>query len=207
MRCLYGGRVGNRQRECYIQLFKCSNAKNRKGCHKKAVRKDYIEEAVLLEVADKMFTEDMIDKIADKVMVLQDKEDTAIPLLKKELAETEKYIDNLIDAMQMGMLTKSTKQRLDELEARKEQLEADIINEEINSRKLSRGQVIDWLKKMKSLDLASDDNKRIMVDTFVNSVYLYDDRMVVSFNCREKVSTLALPDGCVSDGRSLGEPK
>ena len=67
-----------------------------------------------------MFTEDMIDKIADKVMVLQDKEDTAIPLLKKELAETEKYIDNLIDAMQMGMLTKSTKQRLDELEARKE---------------------------------------------------------------------------------------
>ena len=154
-----------------------------------------------------MFTEDMIDKIADKVMVLQDKEDTAIPLLKKELAETEKYIDNLIDAMQMGMLTKSTKQRLDELEARKEQLEADIINEEINSRKLSRGQVIDWLKKMKSLDLASDDNKRIMVDTFVNSVYLYDDRMVVSFNCREKVSTLALPDGCVSDGRSLGEPK
>lgn len=131
-----------------------------KGCHKKAVRKDYIEEAVLLEVADKMFTEDMIEKIADKVMVLQDKEDTAIPLLKKELAETEKYIDNLIDAMQMGMLTKSTKQRLDELEARKEQLEADIINEEINSRKLSRGQVIDWLKKMKSLDLASDDNKR-----------------------------------------------
>lgn len=200
------GESGTGRGNVTYNYYKCSNAKNRKDCHKKAVRKDYIEEAVLLEVADKMFTEDMIDKIADKVMVLQDKEDTAIPLLKKEFAETEKYIDNLIDAMQMGMLTKSTKQRLDELEARKEQLEADIINEEINSRKLSRGQVIDWLKKMKSLDLASDDNKRIMVDTFVNSVYLYDDRMVVSFNCREKTSTLALPDGCVSDGRSLGEP-
>lgn len=30
--------------------------------------------------------------------------------------------------------------------------------------------------------------------------------MIVSFNCREKASTLALPDGCVSDGSELGEP-
>lgn len=77
--------------------------------------------------------------------------------------------------MQMGMLIKSTKQRLDELEARKEQLEADILKEEINGRKLTRGQVVEWLKKMKSLDLADNANKRIMVDTFINSIYLYDD--------------------------------
>ncbi|MGN1136387.1 MAG: hypothetical protein ACI4SF_09230, partial [Oscillospiraceae bacterium] len=45
-----------------------------------------------------------------------------------------------------------------------------------------------------------------MVDTFVNSVYLYDDRMVVSFNCREKASTLALPLDDISACERIGEP-
>ena len=201
------GESGTGRGNVTYNYYKCSNAKKHKGCHKRSVRKDFIEETVLLEVAEKMFTEDMIEKIADKVMVLQEREDTSIPLLKKELLETEKCIDNLINAMQMGILTKSTKKRLDDLEAKKERLESDILNEAINSRKLSRGQVVEWLKKMKSLDLASDDNKKIMVDTFVNSVYLYDDIMVVSFNCREKASTLALPVGCVSDSTGLGEPR
>lgn len=47
--------------------------------------------------------------VADSVMRLQKKENTAVQLLKNELAEVEKSIDNLITAMQMGMLTKSTK--------------------------------------------------------------------------------------------------
>ncbi|MCH4153893.1 MAG: hypothetical protein LKF32_04485 [Mageeibacillus sp.] len=126
-----------------------------------------------------MFTADMISDIADSVMRLQQKENTAVPLLQK---------------------------RLDELEEQKERLEVDILREGIQQNILSREQVILWLQKMKRLDLTNDDNKRRLVDNFVNSVYLYEDRAVVSFNCREGASTLAIPCDGASACALLGEP-
>ena len=186
--------------------YKCVSVKKKTGCHKKSIRKDYIEEIVLHDVMEKMFTEDMISDIAEKAMKLQENENTALPLLKKQLAEVEKGLDNLITAMQMGMLTKSTKKRLDELEEQKESLEADILKEEIQQDILTKDQVIIWLKNMKRLDLSIDDNKRRLVDTFVNAVHLYDDKVVISFNFRDRASKIALSYDCVSDCANLGEP-
>ena len=40
------------------------------------------------------------------------KESTNLPLLKKQLAETEKGINNMLNAIQAGIFTPSTKQRL-----------------------------------------------------------------------------------------------
>ena len=59
---------------------------------------------------------------------------------------------------------------------------------------------------MKRLDLSVDDNKRRLVDTFVNSVYLYNDRVVISFNCRERASKIALSKEACSSCARLGEP-
>ena len=86
-------------------------------------------------------------------------------------------------------------------------IESNIIKQEIQQNVITREQVITWLQNMKRLDLASDDSKRKLVDTFVNSVYLYDDRAVISFNCREGASTIALPSGDCSACMRLGEPE
>lgn len=201
------GESGTSGAKVRYNYYKCVTAKKKAGCHRKSIRKDYIEEIVLHDVMEKMFTEDMVSDIAEKVIKLQEKENTAVPLLKKQLAEVEKGLDNLITAMQMGMLTKSTKKRLDELEEQKERLEADILKEEIQQDILTKGQVIAWLKSMKRLDLSVDDNKRRLVDTFVNSVYLYNDRVVISFNCRERASKIALSKEACSSCARLGEPE
>lgn len=200
------GESGTGGAKTTYNYYKCTSVKKKQGCHKKSVRKADIEEIVLNDVMDKMFKEDLINDIADSVIKLQDKENTAIPLLQKELAEVEKGIDNLVTAMQMGMLTKSTKKRLDELEAQRDVIESNIIKQEIQQSVITREQVIIWLQNMKRLDLTSDDSKRKLVDTFVNSVYLYDDRAVISFNCREGASTIALPSGDCSACMRLGEP-
>ena len=49
-------------------------------------------------------------------------ESTTLPILRKQLAEIEKGIYNLINAIQAGIITQSTKQRLDELEAQKSEI-------------------------------------------------------------------------------------
>ena len=195
-----------RLRNIKYNYYKCTGVKRHKGCHKKTVRKADIEEIVLNDVMDKMFKEDLINDIADSVMRLQEKENTTIPLMQKQLAEIHQSINNLVKAMEMGIVSRETKQRCEELEAQRTELETDIIKQEIQEEIITREQVVEWLKEMKRLDLSLDDSKRKLVDTFVNSVYLYDDKVVIIFNCREGASTLALPLDDTSACMRIGEP-
>ena len=79
--------------------YKCVSAKKKKGCPKKTVRKEFIENLVVDSVVRYLFNADTIDRIADAVMAEQDKESTVIPLLERELAETQKTLDNVMTAM------------------------------------------------------------------------------------------------------------
>ena len=200
------GESGTSRQKIKYNYYKCTGVKRHKGCHKKTVRKADIEEIVLTDVMDKMFKEDLINDIADSVMRLQEKENTTIPLMQKQLAGIHQSINNLVKAMEMGIVSRETKQRFEELEAQRTELETDIIKQEIQEEIITREQVVEWLKEMKRLDLSLYDSKRKLVDTFVNSVYLYDDKVVIIFNCREGASTLALPLDDTSACMRIGEP-
>ncbi|UKI16658.1 MAG: hypothetical protein L6V87_01865 [Ruminococcus sp.] len=65
------------------------------------------------------------------------------------MAEIHQSINNLVKAMEMGMVSRETKQRFDELEARRAELETDIIKQEIQEEIITREQVVEWLKEMK----------------------------------------------------------
>ncbi len=58
-------------------------------------------------------------------------ENTTLPLLKKQYAETQRSIDNLLNAIQQGILTPSTKQRMEDLERQKSELSVQIMKEEM----------------------------------------------------------------------------
>ncbi len=200
------GESGKGRGGATYNYYKCSGVKHHNGCKKKSLRKAYIEDLIINEVVEKMFTEDMISAIADSVMNLQKQENTVLPLLQRELEETKSKIDNLIRAMEMGMLTQSTKDRFDELELQRQQIETEIIKQEIQEDLITREQIIEWLKAMKKLDLSLGDSKRKLIDTFVNSILVYDDKLVVGFNYKERASTLALSNYYVSFCKELGAP-
>ena len=60
----------------------------------------------------KVLTDTAIDRIADAMVAMQAKEDTTIPALQQQLRDCEKGIENILNAIQMGILTVSTKERL-----------------------------------------------------------------------------------------------
>ena len=68
-----------------------------------------------------IMNDEVMERLIDTLMELQKKESTDLPLLKKQLAETEKGINNMLNSIQAGIFTPSTKQRLDELEETKSQ--------------------------------------------------------------------------------------
>lgn len=78
--------------------------------------------------------EKTIRAIAAMLLDMQERENTNLPLLTEQLKETQRGIDNLLNAIQQGIFTKSTKGRLEELEAAKEELEIKIANEKIAKR-------------------------------------------------------------------------
>ena len=98
--------------------------------------------------------------------------------------------------------------RLSELEAQKSDIKVKIAREEIKSAVLSKEQILFWLNKMKDSDILNEDNRERIVDTFINSIYVYDDKVVINYNCREDSETI-LPDnmGESSYLRIVGEPK
>ena len=88
------------------------------------------------------------------------------------LQETEKGIENILNAIQQGVLTSSTKQRLEELEKTKEELEMNIIQEQMQKPMLTKEQVIYWINRFKTGNVTNQSFQQRLIDCFVNSVYL-----------------------------------
>lgn len=174
--------------------YKCVTAKYKKACHKKTVKKDWIENLVIEHIVRLLFDDNLMNDITDSIMVLQKRENITLPLLKQQLADTTRGIENIINAIQQGIFTQSTKQRLDELEERKSQLEIEILQEEMQKPLLTREQVLFWLHRFRTLDITDPDHRQRLVDSFVNSIYLYDDKIVLMFNYKEGSKTISFAD-------------
>ena len=127
-------------------------------------------------------------------MEIQGAENTVLPLLKKQYAETQKGIDNLVNAIQQGIITPSTKERLEELEKQKNELSVQIIKEEMAKPTLTRDQIIFWFHRFRKYNVKRLDHRRRLIDSFVNSIYLYDDKMIINFNYKEGSKTVTFAD-------------
>ena len=103
------GESGKSHTGTMYYYYKCGNAKRKKGCDKKAVKKDWIERAVVRLTMIRVLDEEKINRIIDALLALQEQEDVTIPALRRQFIETEKGIENLVNAIQQGILTASTK--------------------------------------------------------------------------------------------------
>ena len=77
------------------------------------------------------------------------KNDSILPLLRKQLADTNRGIENMLNAIQQGILTSSTKERLEELEKLREELKTSILQAELEQPKYSREDIVEWLSRFK----------------------------------------------------------
>ena len=174
--------------------YKCSGAKRLKDCDKKAVRKDWIERVVVRLTMQRVMDEEKINRLIDAILVMQEQEDATTPALRSQLAETESAIGNILKAIEQGIFTPSTKQRLDELEARKEEILVNIQTAELQKPKLTREQMTAWFEQFRHGDPANRDFQKRLIDTFVNAVYVFDDKLVLTYNYQHGTQTISLEE-------------
>ena len=203
------GECGTSRNKNVHHYYKCANAKRTKTCKKRTVRKEWLEDLVVNETMKMIRDDDCIRSIVDAVMILQEQENTVLPLLEKQMKDIERGIENLLNAIQEGILTSSTKGRLEKLEAQQKELEIRIAEEKLAKPKVSADFVKFWLTNFRKLDPNVKSHRETLINTFVNAVYLYDEKVLITFNYKDGTKTItfdeiAAKDAPEGNGSDLG---
>ena len=168
----------------------------KKLCNKKAVRQHWIEDLVLEYAVNLLQDAGLLDTIAESTYqyyLSQNTDTTYTKSLQAALADTEKSIRNLLKAIEAGMFTESTKTRLDELEAQKNDLKTALaaakLREDLG---LKKEHILFFLHQLAKMDLKDIDCQKRLIKTFVNAVFVYDDKVVLTFNYSGDDRTITL---------------
>lgn len=184
-----GGSWGTSKSGTRYNYYLCNGARNKKSsCRKKAEQKEKLEKLVINIVINNILRNSkVVNHIIDRCMVIQEREIDTSPAegLRRELAETEKALKNIMAAIEAGIITATTKDRLVELEERSASLKQGIAAAEIKPPKLSRDQLLFIFEKYQNRNTNDPDFIRDVIDTFVHAVYVYDDKMIITFNYSE----------------------
>ena len=109
--------------------YMCGNKQRTKTCDKKDVKKEWLENLVVSETVKYILQPEKIDIIAKRCVEIHKKEssqNTELALLKNQLADTNKALNNVMAAIEQGVITKTTKTRMAELEQAQEKIEFEI---------------------------------------------------------------------------------
>ena len=189
--------------------YSCLEKKHRHGCTKKSVKKDLIEQAITDATVNQVLTDEAIEYISQKVFELYEKErndNSEMEALQNNLREVQKVIDNIMNAIEQGIITDTTKQRLQEAEDRKKAILVSIAKEEIKKPVITKENIMFFLNDMRNRIYSAEDRAELIIKTFINAVYLYDDKMIITFNLRdgEKLKKLELTE---LDGFGFGNTR
>lgn len=187
------GRSGNLH-----HYYSCRKKQTDHSCSKKNVRKEDIELMVAQAIRDYALRSDVLEWIADSVVAYAKKleEGEKLSLLNDKLKATNKTIKNIMSAIEMGIFTDTTKDRLLELEREKAELTRQIKFEESNIISVSREDVIAGLSVFRDGDLSDPKYLAGLFDTFLIRVYLFDNelKLIFSFDGKNKTTTVSLKD-------------
>lgn len=197
----YGSKGG------FYTYYKCLHAKRNKSCDKKAVKKDKLEDLIIEITKNRILQPKTIEWLADSIYNLQSKENDKIIPIKQNLKEVEKSINNMLNAIQQGIVTPSTKQRLEELEQQKADLEIALLNEEIEHPVMSKEFIKQWINSFGNMNLNEERNRQQLIDTFINSIYLYDDKVIIIYNFKDGTDKITLDEVECSDLVQCAVPK
>ena len=188
------GECGTSKTGIVHHYYKCASAKHRKGCDKKAVKKEWIEDLVVNYTMKIVMDDELIDTIADRILGLLSQENTKIPQLQAKLKEIDGYINNILDAIQQGLFNASAKKRLDDLEQTKAEIETAIYSEQLQKPEITKEHILCYIERYRKINVNDLESRKRLIDTFVNSIYLYDDKIVFAFNYKDGTKSVSLAE-------------
>ena len=204
------GESGTSRHGTTYRYYKCATRKREHACDKKIERKEWVERIVVEYTINHVLTDENIEKIAEKVveLITQEYSDKSmLAELTARLDDVTARFSNLLKALEQGVISESVANRISELEKEKKSLEKKIASEKMSKSTITKDMVVYWLLSFKNGDIDDESYQRRIIDTLVNSVFIYDDddgtaRLVLNFNTSSNNNVTIK----VSDTTSLAIP-
>lgn len=177
-----------------VHYYYGCNGKRTKKCKKKNVKKHEIENLVI-SLCRALLTDDNIDKISEKVYDICQKEDSRnyfVKVLEKRIKELFRSIENIIRAIESGQNVDLYNNRLTELRTELDQTEKTLKLEKSKIVVLTKDEIKFFLLQLRNGNTDDIKYRKILVNIFVNKIYLYDDKIMIIFNVGKEPLTITV---------------
>ena len=192
------GKAGTSKNGERYSYYSCSNHHTNKSCDKSAVRQDWIEPTVLSCVMDLLHDPDLFNDIIERTWSYYESQDSVkseIESIEANLEDTDKRIANLMRALEKAPDLDMIIDRINELKKQKEEIQQELANKRIESGiGFSKDHIIYFMEKCRDMDISTIEDQKVLIKTFVNSIFLYDDHMTIAFNYSGDQNTITIKD-------------
>ena len=166
--------------------YVCKGHRYAKTCDKSAIRRERLERDVAEAIRRYILTDDMIEKITDLAMEQKKaaEQTPALAALTADRAAAQTSLDNLMKALEKGIITNTTKARIEALEEEIQRIDVKIASERYAHRALdaTKEEVMATLRLFQRGDLDDPEYRETLIDTFVQTVYVFDDKYKIVFH-------------------------
>jgi hypothetical protein len=181
----YSG-TGKRARYYY---YLCKGRKAHK-CNKEYAKKNQIEEYVVERCQD-LLDDKIIDRLIDEMVKkgADEYDKSELKVLEKRLNDVNRKISNLTKAIidcDIDIVRRNLCAEMPVLEEDKSNIESQIAKYVQFNNRAQPDMVRKFLLKLRDGSYSNDNTKQILIDTFINQVFLYDDRVTIIYNSGHK---------------------
>ncbi len=170
--------------------YACKNARNKdNNCKAKHVKKTDIEDLVVKFASD-LLTDEIINEIAKGVVNKSNEQDTAeLKVIQKNITDIEKRKTNLLKSISQcenDDVRKELFNEISKLTEKMKEYEEALTQEENKIIMLTVSEVKYFLKQLKKGNINDLKYKKLLINTFINKVYLYTNKVIIVYNVNKK---------------------
>lgn len=195
--------------------YSCQKRRTEKGCDKSHVRRDTLELSVTRAIMQYALQDDILEWIADEIIAHNKKvaEGSHVALMEKELEDNKKSVHNMMKAIEQGIITETTKERLLALEREQAKLVGKIQSAKAEVILAPKEKFLEGLKVFRDGDENDKRFQAMLFDTFLVAVFLNDEEddpnnLKIAFSFSGDKNTIEIPlienalNGTADDGAS-----
>lgn len=207
------GESGHGKGGTTYHYYACTNRKKLHICAKKNEKKGFLEWYVVEQTAEYVLSPARLDYIAERLASEYAKEFGVgrIKEYERLIKKLEREINNAVEAsleLPNREVRKPFLAKIEQSTLQKQELEGELASLRLASRiPMSATEIRVLLKRFCDGDPLDSDYQQRIIDTFINSVYVYDDKVVIYYNIEgaKQVSYIEMLDSANEPGFSDDE--
>jgi len=163
----------------HLRYYTCISTK-KNDCDNKRIYKDFVERCIDRLLKQQFCSNGILNSLVDELYVSYKKSignNNTLATLKNDLQRVNKTIANIMSAIEKGVVTNTTKSRLEELETQQIALHEKIIVEEAKVRyELTKEEILDFFR------YAIKEGNDFCYNIFIKFVRVYKNKIEIGLN-------------------------